>query len=51
MLAGAVLLLSYVPIGIEHATPATKITLALMHTTVAATLAPMLRSTRVRELT
>ena len=45
MLAGAVLLLSYVPIGIEHATPATKITLALIHTTVAATLVLMLRRT------
>jgi Family of unknown function (DUF6069) len=44
MLAGTVLLLSYAPIGVEHATPATKITLALMHTAVAATLVPMLRS-------
>jgi heme A synthase len=45
MLAGTVLLLSYVPIGVEHATPATKIMLALMHTTVAATLFLMVRRT------
>lgn len=51
MLAGTVLLLSYVPIGAEHATPATKITLVLIHTTVAATLVPMLRPTQPRELT
>src|SRR6266571_5380326 len=42
-LAGAVLLLSYVPIAIEQATPATKATLAIIHTTVALALLPMLR--------
>jgi len=50
MLAGTVLLLSYVPIGVEHATPATKIMLALIHATVAATLVPMLRRTQPPEL-
>lgn len=49
MLAGTVLLLSYVPIGVEHATPATKITLTLIHTTVAAALFPMLWRTKPRE--
>jgi threonine/homoserine/homoserine lactone efflux protein len=51
ILAGTVLLLSCVPIGVEHATPATKITLALIHTTVAATLVPMLRRARTQQLT
>jgi uncharacterized protein DUF6069 len=43
VLAGAVLLLSFAPIGIEHASPATKTVLALIHCTVAAALFPMLR--------
>jgi Family of unknown function (DUF6069) len=42
-LAGVVLLLSYVPIGIEHGSTATKIMLVLIHTTVAVALFPMLR--------
>jgi hypothetical protein len=42
-LAGAVLLLSYVPIGIEHGSTATKIMLVLIHTSVAVALFPMLR--------
>jgi Family of unknown function (DUF6069) len=51
ILAGAVLLLSYLPIGIEHATPATKITLVVIHTTVAAMLFLMLGPAQQRELT
>jgi heme A synthase len=43
MLAATVLVLSYVPIGIEQATPATKAMLALIHTAVAGSLVPMLR--------
>jgi Family of unknown function (DUF6069) len=43
-LAGAVLLLSFVPIGIEHATTDTKIMLGVIHLTVAAALATMLRT-------
>jgi heme A synthase len=42
-LAAAVLLLSYVPIGIEQASTATRIMLVLIHTSVAAALFPMLR--------
>jgi hypothetical protein len=45
-LAGAVLLLSFVPIGIENATTATKTMLALIHTTVAVALLPMLGRSR-----
>lgn len=43
MLAGTVLVLSFVPIGIEQATPATKAMLAVIHTAVAVALVPMLR--------
>jgi hypothetical protein len=42
-LVGAVLLLSYAPIGIEHASTATKIMLVLIHTSVAVAMFPMLR--------
>lgn len=45
-LAAAVLVLSYVPIGIEQATPATKAMLAVIHTVVAVALVPMLRTAR-----
>src|SRR4051812_4434589 len=44
MLAGTVLVLSYVPIGIEQATPATKAMLTVIHTVVAVALVPMLRT-------
>jgi Family of unknown function (DUF6069) len=42
-LAGAVLLLSFVPIAIEQATGDTKVMLALIHTAVAAVLVPVFR--------
>ena len=42
-LAVAVLLLSYAPIGIEHAAASTKVLLVIIHTTVAAALLPMAR--------
>jgi hypothetical protein len=43
VLAGAVLLLSFVPIGIEQATADTRIMLTLIHIAVAVALFPMLR--------
>jgi uncharacterized membrane protein len=43
VLAAAVLLLSFVPIGVEHATTATKIVLTVIHCCVAVALFPMLR--------
>ena len=48
VLAGTVLLLSFAPIGIEHASPATRAVLALIHCTVAAALVPMLRYSPAR---
>jgi hypothetical protein len=42
-LAIAVLALSFVPIGIEHATADTKIMLGVVHLTVAAALIPLVR--------
>ncbi|MGI8335857.1 DUF6069 family protein [Actinomadura scrupuli] len=45
-LATTVLLLSFAPIGIEHATTDTKIMLTLIHLTVATALIPMLRTRR-----
>ena len=42
-LAVAVLVLSYAPIGIEHAAASTKVLLVIIHTTVAAALLPMAR--------
>ncbi|MCW2884514.1 MAG: hypothetical protein QOE54_6601 [Streptosporangiaceae bacterium] len=50
VLATAVLLLSFVPIGIEHATTDTKIMLSVIHLAVAAALTPVLRRTH-RETT
>jgi hypothetical protein len=53
-LAVAVLLLSYAPIGIEHAAASTKVLLVIIHTTVAAALLPMARpapGTAPRQLT
>lgn len=47
-LATAVLLLSFVPIGLETATAGTKIMLTVIHVTVAAALVPMLRHTAAR---
>lgn len=44
MLAGTVLVLSFVPIGIEQATPATKAMLTVIHIAVAVALVPMLRT-------
>ena len=44
MLACAVLMLSFVPIGIEQATPATKAMLSVIHIAVAVALVPMLRT-------
>ncbi len=44
VLAVTVLALSFVPIGIEQATPATKVMLAVIHIAVAITLVPMLRT-------
>jgi hypothetical protein len=46
VLAGAVLVLSFVPIGLEQATTDTKIMLGLIHLAVAAALTPMLRTRR-----
>jgi hypothetical protein len=49
-----VLLLSYAPIGIEHATASTKVMLVIIHTTVVAALLPMARpahGTAPRQLT
>ena len=46
-LAVAVLLLSYAPIGIEHAAASTKVMLVIIHTTVAAALLPMARPARI----
>jgi hypothetical protein len=46
VLAIAVLLLSFVPIGLEQATADTKIMLAVIHLAVAAALVPMLARTR-----
>ena len=43
VLAASVLVLSYVPIGIEVATTSTRIMLAVIHTVVAAALLPLLR--------
>jgi hypothetical protein len=43
VLAAAVLVLSFVPIGIEQATVDTKVMLAVIHVAVAAALLPMLR--------
>jgi heme A synthase len=40
----AVLVLSFVPIGIEQATPATKAMLTVIHIAVAVALVPMLRT-------
>ena len=50
ILAGAVLLLSFMPIGLEQATTETKVMLAVIHTAVAAVLVPMLtgRTRRAR---
>lgn len=45
-LATTVLILSFVPIGIEHATTGTKIMLGVIHVSVAAALVPMLRRRR-----
>jgi len=53
-LAVAVLLLSYAPIGIEHAAASTKVMLVIIHTTVGAALLPMARQapgTAPRQLT
>ncbi|GIG87530.1 DUF6069 family protein [Plantactinospora endophytica] len=47
-LATVVLVLSFVPLGIELATTDTKILLGVMHVVVAAALVPMLRHTPVR---
>jgi hypothetical protein len=44
MLASTVLVLSFVPIGIEQATPATKAMLTVIHIAVAVALVPMLRT-------
>jgi hypothetical protein len=49
VLAGAVLLLSFVPIAVEHATTDTKIMLTLIHVAVAAALLPMLRHSSSRK--
>ena len=46
VLAIAVLVLSFVPIAIEHATTDTKIMLTVIHLAVAAALTPMLRTRR-----
>jgi hypothetical protein len=43
VLAASVLVLSYVPIGIEVATTSTRIMLAVIHTVVAVALLPLLR--------
>jgi hypothetical protein len=43
VLAASVLVLSYVPIGIEVATTSTRIMLAVIHTVVAVALVPLLR--------
>jgi hypothetical protein len=45
-MAVTVLLLSYAPIGIEHATASTKAMLVIVHTTVAVALLPMARRGR-----
>ncbi|WP_331768054.1 DUF6069 family protein [Embleya sp. NBC_00896] len=45
-LAGAVLLLSFVPIGLEQATTDTRIVLGVLHLAAGAALLPMLRTTR-----
>jgi len=45
-LAGAVLLLSFVPIALEQATGDTKILLAVIHVAVAAVLVPVFRQAR-----
>lgn len=53
-LAATVLVLSYAPIGIEHAAASTKVMLAIIHTTVAVALLPMARpapGTAPRQLT
>ncbi len=44
MLACAVLVLSFAPIGIEQATPATKAMLSVIHLVVAVALIPLLRT-------
>jgi uncharacterized membrane protein len=49
VLAGTVLLLSFVPIAAEHATTDTKVMLTVIHLAVAATLLPMLRHTSTRK--
>jgi hypothetical protein len=46
VLATAVLLLSFVPIGLEHAGAGTKAMLTVIHLVVAAALVPVLRRTR-----
>ena len=46
-LAVAVLLLSYAPIGIEHAAASTKVMLVIIHTTVAVVLLPMAHPARI----
>jgi hypothetical protein len=46
VLAGAVLLLSFVPIGLEQATTDTRIMLGVLHLAAGAALFPMLRTTR-----
>jgi hypothetical protein len=43
VLAGAVLVLSFVPVGYFQATASTRVTLAALHVVVAAALLPMLR--------
>ena len=47
-LAATVLVLSFVPIGIEHATTDTKIMLSVIHLAVAAALTLMLRGRRAK---
>jgi hypothetical protein len=49
VLATVVLALSFVPLGIEHATVDTKIMLGVFHLVVAAALFPMLRRTAARD--
>jgi hypothetical protein len=49
VLAGAVLLLSFVPIAAEHSTTDTKIMLTMIHVAVAAALFTMLRHSSTRK--
>ncbi|WP_168220989.1 DUF6069 family protein [Actinomadura sp. WMMA1423] len=48
VLAGAVLALSFVPLGLEQASPATRAALAVIHVVVAVALLPLLRRPAAR---